>query len=338
MTGKKSAVFFALLAAALYAVNIPLSKLLEESGALTPAMLAGFLYCGAGVGMSTVFCFKRIFGFNREEKLLCRKDMPYTVAMVVLDIAAPVLLMFGIAETASANVSLLNNFEIVATSLVAFTVFREKISLRMWAAIVLVVAASVILGFESADSFKFSRGSGYVLLACICWGVENNCTRKISDKSPQEIVMIKGIFSGAGGVAVAFIAGEKLPEFWYILAVMLLGFVSYGLSISFYITAQKSIGAAKTSAFYSVAPFLGVGFSFVIVGERPKPQFYLALAVMLISTVIMVRDTLGGVSDSRGYSHTHTHRHGGTVHSHEHSHIVPAPLNIHFHSHTGTKI
>lgn len=338
MTGKKSAVFFAVLAAALYAVNIPLSKLLEESGAITPAMLAGFLYCGAGVGMSAVFCFKKFSGLGREEKLLCRKDMPYTVAMVALDIAAPVLLMFGIANTSSANVSLLNNFEIVATSVIAFAVFREKISRRMWAAIVLVVAASVILGFESADSFKFGRGSVYVMLACLCWGVENNCTRKISDKSPQEIVMIKGLFSGAGGVAVAFIAGEKPPEFLYILVVMLLGFVAYGPSISFYITAQKSIGAAKTSAFYSVAPFLGVGFSFVIVGERPKPQFYLALAVMLISTVIMVRDTLGGKTGSRAYCHTHIHRHVGTVHSHEHRHIVSAPLHIHFHSHTGTKI
>ena len=290
MTGKKSAVFFALLAAALYAVNIPLSKLLEESGAVTPAMLAGLLYCGAGVGMAAVFCFKRISGTNREEKLLCGKDMPYTVAMVVLDIAAPVLLMFGIANTSSANVSLLNNFEIVATSLIAFTVFREKISPRMWAAIALVVAASVILGFESADAFRFSRGSVYVLL-----------TRKISDKSPQEIVMIKGIFSGAGGVAVAFIAGEGLPELWCVCAVMLLGFVAYGLSISFYITAQKSIGAAKTSAFYSVAPFFGVGFSFVLVGERPEPQFYLALAIMAVSTAIMVRDTLSVGAESRVY-------------------------------------
>ncbi len=338
MTGKKNAVFFALLAAALYAVNIPLSKLLEESGAVTPAMLAGLLYCGAGVGMAAVFCFKRISGINREEKLLCRKDLPYTVAMVLLDIAAPVLLMFGVANTASANVSLLNNFEIVATSLIAFTVFREKISPRMWTAIALVVAASVILGFESADAFRFSRGSVYVLLACLCWGVENNCTRKISDKSPQEIVMIKGIFSGAGGVAVAFIAGEGLPELWCVCAVMLLGFVAYGFSISFYITAQKSIGAAKTSAFYSVAPFFGVGFSFVLVGERPEPQFYLALAVMAVSTVIMVRDTLSGGAESRVYCHTHTHRHGGTIHLHEHRHIAFSPFHIHFHSHTGTKI
>ncbi len=288
----KSAIFLAVLAAALYAVNVPISKILLSG--VSPTMLAGFLYLGAGVGMGIILGIKKLRKTLGEEKWLGKQDLPYTAAMVLLDIAAPIFLMFGIANTNSANVSLLNNFEIVATSLIALVIFKEKISKRLWGAILLVVTASAILGFEGAGSFVFNKGSVLVLCACICWGIENNCTRSISDKSSEEIVVVKGIFSGLGSIIVALTMEEKFPVLLYILAVMLLGFVAYGLSINFYIMAQNSLGAAKTSAFYSVAPFLGVGFSFLILGERPNIQFYAALVIMMISTIIMVKDTLSG--------------------------------------------
>ncbi len=292
MRNSKPAVIFAILAAALYAVNVPLSKLLLDTGKLSPTMLAGFLYLGAGVGIGILMLVKKIRRKISDEKWLTKSDLPYTLAMVVLDIAAPIFLMLGIANTNSANVSLLNNFEIVATSVIALVIFKEKISRRLWSAIFLVVVASVILSFEGIESFEFGKGSLFVIAACVCWGIENNCTRSISDKSSGQIVVIKGLCSGAGSVIVAFIMGEKLPELLYVAAVMVLGFVAYGLSINFYIMAQSSLGAAKTSAFYSVAPFLGVGFSFLIIGEPPSLQFYIALAIMAVSTVIMVWDTL----------------------------------------------
>ncbi len=290
MTNKTTSVFFAILAAALYAVNAPISKLLMDG--ISPTMLAGFLYLGAGIGIGIMMLGKRAFKLKNKDKYLEKKDMPYTVAMVVLDIAAPIFLMLGVANTDSANVSLLNNFEIVATSVIALVIFKEKISKRLWSAIILVIASSVILGYEGADGFVFNKGSIFVLCACMCWGIENNCTRSISDKSSEQIVLIKGIFSGAGGIIIALAVGEKIPNILYIFAVMLLGFVSYGLSIKFYIMAQNKLGAAKTSAFYSIAPFLGVGFSFVLLREQPKLQFYIGLAVMLIATAIMIWDTL----------------------------------------------
>ncbi len=156
----------------------------------------------------------------------------------------------------------------------------------------------MILGFEGTGSFVFNKGSASVLCACICWGIENNCTRSISDKNSEQIVLIKGIFSGLGSVIVALCLGEEVPQVWYVLLTMLLGFVAYGLSINLYITAQKDLGAAKTSAFYSVAPFLGVGFSFLILGEAPAVQFYVALIIMIISTVLMVKETLGNEKSS----------------------------------------
>ncbi len=293
----KAATALAILAAALYALNIPFSKLLLER--VPPTVMAGLLYIGAGVGMAFLLTSRRIFGIKPSAPPLSRADLPYTVAMVLLDIAAPVFLMLGLTYTSSANASLLNNFEIVVTSLVAFLVFREKPSTRLVVALVLVVAASVLLSFEGETALKFNTGSLFVLLAAVFWGIENNCTRNLSEKSSEEIVLVKGLISGLGSIVIAFIIGEKMPSFVYIILVMLLGFVAYGLSINFYIMAQKHLGAARTGAFYSVAPFIGVLFSFLFLGERPRLQFYIGLAVMCAAAVFMVADTLMVGSDRK---------------------------------------
>lgn len=275
---EKSAIFMAVLAAALYAINSPASKLLLTE--ISSTMMAGLLYLGAGVGLVIVRFLQRQIGVTFREEKLSRKDIPYTVGMVVLDIAAPICLMVGITMTTAANASLLNNFEIVATSMIALFIFKEQISKRLWVAISLVTLASMILTIEDTSSFQFSFGSLFVLLACICWGFENNCTRMISHKDPLEIVVIKGFGSGIGSLLIAFAIGEHLPDVLYILCAMLLGFVAYGLSIFFYIYAQRTLGAAKTSAYYAVAPFIGAALSLVIFREMPTGLFLIALVIM----------------------------------------------------------
>ena len=290
MNKKTSATVFAILAAALYAINIPFSKILIEY--VDSTMMAGLLYFGAGVGMFLYTTLSGFFGKKVVKEPLTKAEFPYTIVMILLDIAAPILLMHGLSITTSANATLLNNFEIVATSLIALVIFKEFISKKLWIAIGLVTLASVILTFEGAGSFTFNLGSLMVLGAATCWGFENNCTRMLSHKSSEEIVIIKGIFSGLGSLIAAFILGEQIPQLIYIVAVMVLGFVSYGLSINFYIMAQAKLGAAKTSAYYSIAPFLGVAFSLFLVGERPALQFYVALTVLLAGTVLIIRDTL----------------------------------------------
>ena len=326
MNTKSTATLFAILAAALYAINIPLSKLLL--GHIQPTMMAALLYLGAGLGMLLCGLVSKAMGRTAIQEPLTKKELPYTVGMVLLDIAAPILLMLGIARTNSANVSLLNNFEIVATSLIAFFVFKEMMSRRLVFAIVLVTLSSIILGFEGTGSFTFNIGSLFVLGACCCWGLENNCTKMISSKSSVEIVIIKGCGSGLGSLIVALILGERIPGIVWILCALLLGFVAYGLSIHFYIKAQKDLGAAKTSAYYSIAPFLGVAFSILLVGERPALRFWLALAIMIVATVLMVKDTITlQHTHEHCHIHTHEHSHGDTVHTHEH---------IHKHSHIHT--
>ncbi|MBE5759277.1 MAG: DMT family transporter [Clostridiales bacterium] len=326
MKTKYTATIFAVLAAALYAINIPLSKYLL--GGVEPTMMAAFLYLGAGLGL---FLYSVVFGKEKSASPLTKEELPYTLGMIVLDIAAPILLMLGLLQTSSANASLLNNFEIVATSLIAFFVFREALSKRLAVAIILVTLASAALSFEGKGSFDFNIGSLYVLGAACCWGLENNCTRVLSSKSSVQITTIKGIFSGLGSLIVALIRGEKLPGLLPIAAVLVLGFVSYGLSINFYIKAQKDLGAAKTSAYYSIAPFLGVFFGILIFRENPGIQFYIGLVIMIIATVLMVRDTIG-LQHTHEHSHTHTHEHshGDLIHSHEHTHT-----HTHTHIHSG---
>lgn len=317
MKTKNLATMYAILAAALYAINIPFSKLLLTQ--IDPTMMAAFLYLGAGIGL---FFYGLLTKCHEKAAPLTKVELPYTLGMILLDIAAPILLMFGLKLTSSANASLLNNFEIVATSLIAFFVFKEALSKRLTVAIVLVTIASITLSFEGAGSFQFSTGSLLVLGAAGCWGLENNCTRMLSSKSSVQITTIKGIFSGLGSLVIALCTNEQLPSILWILAAMILGFVAYGLSINFYIQAQKDLGAAKTSAYYSIAPFLGVIFSFLLFAEAPDMQFFIGLGIMAIATVLMVKDTITLQHDhEHEHCHTHPHSHGSVTHTHEHSHL-----------------
>ena len=284
-----NAIMLAVTAAVFYAVSTPVSKILLAH--TTPTMIAAFLYLGAGIGIGLMYLAERN-GENRRERL-SREDLPFTVGMIVLDIAAPVLLMNGVARTTAANASLLNNFEIVATAVIAFFIFREKISGKMWAALSLITLSSGILSFEGADSLKFSAGSVMVICAAVCWGLENNCTRMISSKSTYEIVILKGMFSGSGSLIIALTIGDRIPSLSVMAIILLLGFVAYGLSIFTYIRAQEVIGAAKTSAFYALAPFIGALLSFLLLNESLSQRYLAGLAVMILGSVLAISDTLG---------------------------------------------
>ena len=316
---KIGAVILAFLAAVFYAINTLVSKFLLNN--VTPTFMAAFLYLGAGVGVGIMY----LFHIKKEEKAerLTKHDLPYTIGMIVLDIAAPIFLMIGIKMGTASNASLLGNFEIVVTTLMALLIFKEQVSGKLWIAIGFITLSSIVLSFEGSGSFQFSIGSLFVILATCCWGLENNCTRKISDKSTYEIVLLKGIFSGGGSFTIAMVLGEKIPEMIYIAIVMLLGFVAYGLSIFLYIRAQRNLGAAKTSAYYAVAPFIGSFLAFVVNGEKLAVEYFIGLALMLVGTVFVVYDTMIN-HHLHGHTHTIVHTHNGVTHTHmithEHEH------------------
>ncbi|MBQ9781573.1 MAG: DMT family transporter [Clostridia bacterium] len=284
----KLGVFLAILAASLYAINSPLSKVLL--GYISPTLMAGFLYLGAGLGMGIIAIIRKAGKTKRQESKLTKAELPYMVAMVALDILAPICLLFGLKTISPANASLLNNFEIVATAIIALMIFKEKISARLWVGIIFVTLSCVTLSVEDFSSVEFSFGSLFILLACVCWGFENNCTKKISSKDPLQIVLIKGLCSGLGSIIVGLIIGERITVIWSVFATLLVGFVAYGLSIFFYVYAQRLLGAARTSAYYAVAPFIGTALSLVIFPSIPRFTYFIALALMIIGAWLCSSD------------------------------------------------
>ena len=271
----------AFLAACLYALSTPCSKVLLDR--VAPNMMAALLYLGAGVGMAALAGVRALARRGpAEDAPLERSDGPYVVAMVLLDVAAPILLMAGLSHAAPENVALLNNFEIVATAVIAFLAFDERVGRRTWAGIAVITLSCVLLSLDGAASLSFSSGSLLVLGACLCWGVENNCTSRLSEKDPAQVVVVKGLGSGVGALVVSLLAGDALPTPPDALAALALGFVAYGLSIFLYVYAQRGLGAARTSAYYAVNPFVGALLSLVLFRVLPGPAFLLALALMAL--------------------------------------------------------
>ena len=327
---KLKAIMFAFLAAVFYAINVPISKVLLQH--VGPTTMAALLYLGAGIGIGMMSLFNKK---DREKaESLTKAELPYIVGMIVLDIAAPIFLMLGISYGSSANASLLGNFEIVATTVIALILFKEAVTKRLWVAIGLITLSSILLSFEGTDSFHFSYGSLLVIMATVCWGLENNCTRELSSKSTYQIVMLKGLCSGLGALVISLIKKESFPGFGYIAIALALGFVAYGLSIFVYVRAQNVLGAAKTSAYYAVNPLIGALLAFVFLSESLSWMYVIALIVMVIGSALVVVDTFIRQHDHE-HQHAFTHSHGGSTHTHtvRHSHVHKHYLTEEKHRH-----
>jgi len=304
---KFKSIGLAILAASLYGISAPVSKLLLVE--LSPTFMAALLYLGAGFGMLMVNVIKIIFKRERLEARMTRRELPYVISMILLDIAAPIFLMLGLTLTTSSTASLLNNFEIVATSMIALFIFHEAVGKRMWVAIALITLSSVILSVDDFGSLSFSMGSLFVVLACICWGFENNCTRMLSLKDPLQIVVVKGFGSGLGAFLITWYRQDISGSLMYVGVALILGFIAYGLSIYFYIKAQRALGAARTSAYYAAAPFIGVIISWIFLKENITNTFLVSLGIMLLGTYFAVSE-----------DHAHKHIHEKARHEHKHSH------------------
>ncbi len=284
----KQGIFLAILSAALYALSTPFSKMLLED--IPSTMMAGLLYIGAGFGMGAVALLRKHRGTDSEDGKFTKAEFPYVLAMIALDIAAPISLMFGLKMTSAANASLLNNFEYVATALIAFSVFKEKISKRLWLGISMTVLSCVLLSFEGTASLAFSKGSVLVLLSAVFWGIENNCTRALSEKDPMIIVLLKGIFCGGTSFVLALLLGERAENLLSIALALLLGAVAYGLSIFVFVYAQRILGAARTSVYSGLTPFMAAAISFIVFSEVPSGRYLFALCFMILGAWLSSSD------------------------------------------------
>ncbi len=312
--------FLALLAAALFGVSAPLSKLLL--GGIQPLSLAGLLYVGSGLGLLLVWLGRRISGIAEREASLSSADLPWLAGAVVSGgIAAPVLLLWGLTGVFASGASLLLSTEGVLTTLIAALAFHEAIDARVWMASALMVAAGALLAYEPGTSFGLSLHALAVVAACGLWGLDNNLTRPISGGDPVVIAMLKGLAAGTVNLALGLFAGEPLPAMAYAGEALLLGSLSYGASLLCYILALRHLGSARTAAHFGTAPFIGAVVSVLLLNEPMTARLTGASGLMLLGTWLVLTER-----------HGHYHEHDIMEHTHRHAHDIH-----HQHSHNGTE-
>lgn len=332
VSSAKSAVAAALLSAVLYGASVPLSKILL--GGVTSNWLSALLYLGAGIACAAAIAVRAASGRSATEASLSRSDLPTIALMLAVNTASILCLMHGIRLTVAANASLLVNFEIVATAVLAWLIFRENIGRRMGAAIVFICASSVLLTWEGAGSLSFTPGSLLIVAACALWGLENCCTKSLSAKDPLQVTCVKGFGTAvAAGVIALVIDGVPAIEPAYLAGSLAVGAVSYGASIALYIFAQRTLGAARTGNYYAIAPFVGVALSWAAFGMIPNPLFFIALALMAIGTWLTLSEHHSHAHVHEPLTHEHVHDHLDGHHTHSHPGFDPSLKHSHIHTH-----
>ncbi|MDR3601321.1 MAG: EamA family transporter [Desulfosporosinus sp.] len=334
----------ALLAAALFGASAPLSKLLL--GEIPPTLMASFLYLGSGIGLYLQSYFRSTDKHFSDEARLTRNDWSWIMGAVgVGGIAAPIVLMFALKNTPASTASLLLNFEGVATTVIAVVAFKEAVGKRIWMAVLLITTASILLSWNSSGQWGFSLGAIGVLSACVLWGIDNNFTRNVSAKDPLSIVTIKGLSAGAFSLILSVILGFPLPPFKFVLLAMVLGYFSYGLSIVLFIRAMRELGAARTSALFGTAPFVGVALSLLLFRENQGTLFFFSLPIMIIGAIFLLKENHEHLHKHEITEHEHRHNHNDSHHTHGHSdneipksgyhsHVHEHEFIIHKHQHT----
>lgn len=323
----------AILAAILFGVSAPLSKILL--GNIEPVPLASFLYLGSGIGLFLYQLVNYIIvRQNFAEASLSKKDAPWLLGAIIIGgVIAPIVLMLSLQKTPASTASLLLNFEGVATTMIALVVFKENIGRKVGIAVGLITLSSILLSWDFSNQWGLSFGALGVILACVCWGIDNNFTRNISSKNPFTIVTIKGIGAGFFSLLLSFLLKSSMPDLKIIFGAMLLGFFSYGLSIVLFVLAMRNLGSARTSAFFGTAPFIGSALSFLIYGSAPNAMFAIALPIMIVGTVLLIEDRHEHMHLHEQVKHDHKHTHNDEHHDHMHKDITASSDISHSHVH-----
>lgn len=306
----RGGVAFAFLAAVSFGVSTPLAKMLV--GEMAPVMLAALLYLGSGMGLSAWFFMRRLKpGTHRAAgNALVGSDLPWLAGAIVCGgIAGPVLLMAGLVRTPATTASLLLNLEGVLTSLLAWFVFRENFDRRILLGMALIVAGGAVLGWEQWPALGAPWGALAIAAACLCWGVDNNLTRRIAAGDAVQIAASKGLVAGLVNLGISLSMGHALPSAGTVAFAGLIGLCGYGLSLVFFVLALRHLGAARTGAYFSTAPFIGAAIALALPGESGGPGFWVAGGLMAAGIWLHLTER-----------HVHLHTHTAMVHSHAHVH------------------
>jgi drug/metabolite transporter (DMT)-like permease len=315
----------ALAAALLFAIGTPAAKLLL--GSISPWVLAGLLYIGSGVGLLTLRVVRKV-----SPPALERSGFVWLAAAVAFGgILGPVLLMWGLAHMTASGAALLLNAEGVFTALIAWFVFRENFDRRIVLGMLSVVAGALIISWPGAVEFGVALPALAVLGACLAWGIDNNLTRKIALADASYIAMVKGLAAGSTNLLLGLAAGASMPGVAAALAAGSVGFVSYGLSLVLFVLALRHLGAARTGAYFSTAPFAGAVLAILLLDEPITGPLLLGGAFMALGVWLHLTERHEHVHVHEALSHEHWHGHDE---HHQHAHLDPVPASSrHFHRH-----
>ncbi|MEO8740871.1 MAG: EamA family transporter [Casimicrobiaceae bacterium] len=332
---------FALGSAVLFGMSTPFAKLLV--GAMPPLMLAGLLYAGAGLGLLLVLGMRRLIARNALSMGWPSGGEWHWLAAAILfgGVAAPVALMYGLATTAASTASLLLNLEAFFTAVLAWFLFRENFDRRVVLGLLSIVSGGLLLAWAPAEHGQASFGLLLVVVACLCWGLDNNLTRKVAASNAVVIAGIKGLVAGTINLGLALALGQALPAGAVIGSAAVVGFFGYGVSLVLFVLALRHLGSARTGAYFSVAPFFGAALAFLLQGDALTWQFAVAGTLMATGVWLHVTEYHGHRHTHEPEEHRHPHTHddhhqhihetwdGGIPHTHTHVH---KPL-VHSHAH-----
>ena len=298
-------------AAVLFGASTPLAKLLL--GEIHPVALAGVLYAGVFLGLGAYRAAAKLSGGRVKppaDPPLERRDLPWLAGAILAGgIAAPICLLLGLSHVTGLAGSLLLNFEAAATALIAALMFKENAGGRVWAGLALMTAGGILISWDPAGGRLDAAGPLLILAAMAGWGLDNNLTRHVSEKDPVQIAMLKGLFAGAASLTLAFALRIRIPLGLPAAGGLAVGALSYGLSLVLFIKGLKGLGAFRTGALFSLAPFAGALASIPVLGDRIRPATAAAGLLMAAAVGLVVRE-----------KHVHAHRHDRVTHAHAHVH------------------
>ena len=297
----------ALLAAVLFGASTPIAKALLAG--TSPQLLAGMLYLGSGLGLGTLWLLRRARGTTPDAPLV-RRDVPWLGGAILFGgVLAPLALMAGLMRVPASASALLLNLEGVFTALIAWVVFAENVDRRIAVGMFAIVAGGAALSWQGHTAWGGVVGPLLVVCACLGWAIDNNLTQKVSASDPVQIAAIKGVVAGSVNVAIGLALGGGLPSAGRIVAAMTLGLFAYGVSLVLYVLAMRSLGTARTGAYFSLAPFVGAAGGLLLWHDAVTPLFFVAAVLMAAGLWLHLTER-----------HEHLHRHEPLTHSHRHVH------------------
>lgn len=323
-------IFLALASAVLFGASTPFAKFLL--GVVDPWLMAGLLYLGAGIGLSVVHLSRGALRLPAIEAPLRRSDLPWLTAVILAGgVLGPLLLMIGLVQTEAAAASLLLNLEGLATMGIAWVVFHENVDSRLLLGAFAILLGAGLLSWQGQASFQWS---GLLIAgACLCWGVDNNLTRKLSSSDPVQIAMLKGLIAGGVNLALALWHGAIVPPAGIVAEVGIVGFFGYGVSLALFVLALRHLGTARTGAYFSLAPFVGAAVAVTILGEPLSARLLAAGCLMGFGLWLHLTERHEHVHVHEVIEHEHRHQHD--IH-HQHAHAPGDPAgepHTHWHRH-----